>query len=88
MMAARLHRVGSKLSVDHIDVPTIDEMDVLVNVKASGICHSDISYRDGVAPVGKLPITLGHEVAGLVAKTGAKVKRIRKGDDEFWCITL
>ena len=80
MIAARLHRVGSKLSVDRVDVPTIGEMDVLVDVKASGICHSDINYRDGIAPVGKLPITLGHEIAGLVAKTGAKVRRIRKGD--------
>ena len=80
MIAARLHRVGAKLSVDRIDVPTIAERDVLVDVKACGICHSDISYRDGIAPVGKLPITLGHEIAGLVAKTGAKVKRVRNGD--------
>jgi D-arabinose 1-dehydrogenase-like Zn-dependent alcohol dehydrogenase len=80
MIAARLHRVGSKLSVDRVDVPTIGKMDVLLSVKACGICHSDVNYRDGVAPVGKLPITLGHEIAGLVAKTGAKVRRIRKGD--------
>lgn len=80
MNAARLQRIGGKLIVDRIRVPTILSVDVLVRVRAAGICHSDINYRKGVAPVGKLPITLGHEIAGTVAKTGRKVKGLRVGD--------
>ena len=80
MVAARLHRIGAKLSIDHVSVPTIAADEVLVDVRASGICHSDINYRNGIAPVGKLPITLGHEISGIIAKTGAKVKELRSGD--------
>ena len=78
MIAVRLHRVCASLSVDRIRIPNVDNDDVLVDVKACGLCHSDMNYRDGVAPVGKLPITLGHEIAGVVAKTGTRVKGLRE----------
>ena len=80
MIAVRLHRVGASLSVDRIRIPNVGNDDVLVDVKACGLCHSDMNYRDGVAPVGKLPITLGHEIAGVVAKTGTRVKGLREHD--------
>jgi len=80
MTAARLHRIGSKLAVDQIQVPKVTPSDVLIEVKASGICHSDLNYRDGVAPVGKLPITLGHEISGVIADKGARVTGLRQGD--------
>ena len=80
MKAARLHRIHKKLSLDRIPVPKISASDVLVDVRASGICHSDLNYRDGVAPVAKLPIILGHEIAGLVAEKGARVKGLQIGD--------
>ena len=80
MIAARLHRIGAKLSIDRVSVPTVAAGEVLVDVRASGICHSDINYRNGIAPVGKLPITLGHEISGIIARTGAKVKELRSGD--------
>jgi propanol-preferring alcohol dehydrogenase len=80
MIAARMHGIGSKLRIDRVTIPTIVAEDVLVRVKASGICHSDINYRKGLAPVGKLPITLGHEIAGTVAKTGRRVKGLHEGD--------
>jgi len=80
MIAARMHRIGAELRVERVKVPTINDGEVLVNVRASGICHSDINYRDGIAPVGKLPITLGHEIAGVVVRTGARVKGIREGE--------
>jgi propanol-preferring alcohol dehydrogenase len=83
MIAARLHRIGGRLSIDRIPVPAIAAEDVLVKVKASGICHSDINYRNGVAPVGKLPITLGHEISGTIAKTGSKIKGLQEGDRVF-----
>jgi len=83
MRAARLHEPGSELSIDRIQVPRIRGGEVLVDVQVSGLCHSDINYRDGVAPVGKIPITLGHEIAGIVAETGGRVKRVKKGDRVF-----
>ena len=80
MIAVRLHRIGAGLNVDRVKVPTVGQSDVLVDVKACGLCHSDMNYRDGVAPVGKMPITLGHEIAGVVAKTGVNVSEIREHD--------
>jgi len=80
MVAARLHRIGEKLSIDRVPVPEAAADEVLVDVRASGICHSDINYRDGIAPVGNLPITLGHEIAGVVARTGGKVRGLHGGD--------
>ena len=80
MKAARQHAIGRELSVEAINVPSIGDHDVLVKVKASGICHSDLNYRDGVGQVGRLPITLGHEIAGVVAETGREVQNPKKGD--------
>jgi 2-desacetyl-2-hydroxyethyl bacteriochlorophyllide A dehydrogenase len=80
MRAARLHRAGEKLKIDSVEMPEVGPNDVLVDIKASGICHSDLNYRDGVSPVGKLPLILGHEIAGMVSKTGERAKGIEKGD--------
>ena len=60
MKAARLHAIGEKLRIDSVEMPEIGSNDVLVEIQASGICHSDLNYRDGVAHVGRLPIILGH----------------------------
>jgi propanol-preferring alcohol dehydrogenase len=80
MKAARLHRIHGKLSLDRVPVPKISASDVLIDVRASGICHSDVNYRDGVAPVAKLPIILGHEIAGVVAEKGTRVEGLKIGD--------
>jgi 2-desacetyl-2-hydroxyethyl bacteriochlorophyllide A dehydrogenase len=80
MKAARLHRVGEALKIDSVELPVVGSNDVIVDIRASGICHSDLDYRDGVAPVGKLPIILGHEIAGLISKTGERVRGIVEGD--------
>jgi len=83
MKAARLHGVGSALRLDRVPVPTVGLNDILLEVRASGICHSDLNYRNGVAPVSRLPITLGHEIAGIVAGKGRRVKGFRLGDRVF-----
>ena len=72
MKAVRLVKVGSPLEMQEIPVPDIGEKDVLVRVKAAGICHSDVHYRAGTSPVRPLPMTLGHEVAGVVEKVGQR----------------
>ena len=51
-----------------------------MRVKAAGICHSDVHYRAGVSPVKTPPITLGHEIAGVVESTGSRAVSLRPGD--------
>lgn len=53
---------------------------MLVRVKAAGICHSDAHYRAGTSPVSPLPLTLGHEVAGVVEQVGEEVIDLKEGD--------
>ena len=80
MRAIRL--VGQKKPVvmQEIDVPRPGRKEVLVRVKAAGICHSDAHYRSGVTRTGPLPVTLGHEVAGIVEEVGTDVARFKSGD--------
>jgi len=68
------------LQTQEIRVPSVGQSDVLVRVKAAGVCHSDAHYRAGVSPAGPLPITLGHEVAGVVEQVGSRVRSLRVGD--------
>lgn len=63
-----------------IPIPEIGERDILVKVKAAGICHSDAHYRAGISPVHPVPLTLGHEVAGSVEKIGTLVTSIKIND--------
>jgi propanol-preferring alcohol dehydrogenase len=78
--AVRLVKVGSPLEMQEVPMPRIGDRDVMVRVKAAGICHSDVHYRAGTSPVRPLPMTLGHEVAGIVEQAGALVKDIKPGD--------
>jgi 2-desacetyl-2-hydroxyethyl bacteriochlorophyllide A dehydrogenase len=80
MKAIRLIKSGSPLEAQEIAAPWVGASDVLIRVSAAGICHSDAHYRAGVSPVEPLPLTLGHEVAGLVERTGAEVERFTVGD--------
>ena len=80
MKAVRLIRVGQPLQLQEIPVPVVGESDILVRVRAAGICHSDVHYRASRSPVHPLPLTLGHEVAGVVEKIGAQVTSVHLGD--------
>jgi len=80
MNAVRMIGAGQPLELREIPVPTIGERDILVRVRAAGICHSDVHYRAGRSPVRPLPMTLGHEVAGVVEQIGGQVTSIKVGD--------
>lgn len=80
MKAVRLVKTGQPLQMQEVSIPRIEEQDVLVRVKAAGICHSDAHYRAGVSPVLSLPLTLGHEVAGVVEEVGSQVSNVKAGD--------
>ena len=80
MKAIRMVEPGKPLELQQIPIPAAGEDDVLVRVRAAGICHSDVHYRAGRSGMGMLPITLGHEVAGEVEWVGAKVTSVKAGD--------
>jgi propanol-preferring alcohol dehydrogenase len=80
LKAIRLTNVGTPLEEQQIAEPETGASDVLVRVKAAGICHSDAHYRAGVSSTADLPLTLGHEVAGVVERIGADVRNFASGD--------
>lgn len=85
MLAARLHAAGTdtrppRVSIDEIPTPTPGPGQVLVEVDTCGICASDLHVVAGVTPHGELPMTLGHEVAGVIADVGDGVADWRSGD--------
>ncbi|HLA68432.1 MAG TPA: zinc-binding dehydrogenase [Bacteroidota bacterium] len=80
MKSVRLVTTGTPLQQQDTEIPDPGEFEVLVRVKAAGICHSDTHYRSGLSSAGPLPLTLGHEVAGTVQKIGSRVKNVKIGD--------
>jgi len=80
MKAIRLREPGRPLELEEVPLPALGLADVLVRVKAAGICHSDAHYRAGISPAGPLPLTLGHEVAGVVERIAADAREFRLGD--------
>ena len=81
MKAARFYKIGEPLKIDLIPVPRLGSEDVLVNIKACGICGSDIHIvYEGVTPTSYSPITLGHEPSGMIADLGSEVKGWEVGE--------
>lgn len=80
MKAVRMIGPGESLQFQEVPIPAIGEKDILVRIRAAGICHSDAHYRAGRSPMGMLPITLGHEVAGVIEKVGGQVADWKVGD--------
>ncbi len=80
MRAVRLSAPGRPVEDAEIPTPPCGPHDVLVRVRAAGICHSDVHYRAGRSPVEPLPLTLGHEAAGEIVEVGAAVHDRRVGD--------
>ena len=80
MQAVQLATIGAPLIDATVPDPEPGPGEVLVKVKAAGICHSDAHYRSGLGKTAPLPLTLGHEVAGEVSRLGAGVMAISVGD--------
>ena len=80
MKAIRMLEAGKPLELQNIPIPPIGDKDILVRVRAAGICHSDAHYRAGRSAMGMLPITLGHEVDGEVEWIGSQVTTLMAGD--------
>lgn len=84
MKAAVLHRFTEPLQIEEVALPSLDADDVLLQVEACGVCHSDVHIAQGdwppLAGVTKLPLILGHEVVGRVIQRGEAVTDLREGD--------
>src|SRR5262244_3281066 len=78
MKAARMHEYGKPLVLEDVPMPDIQSDEILVNVKACGMCRSDVQLIDGYfRPYAEIPtpITPGHEITGVVYKIGAGVHK-------------
>jgi len=82
--AAVLREQGQPLGVESVDIGAPGPGEVLVEMRAAGVCHSDLHPARGDWPM-KTPVVLGHEGAGIVRAVGADVARVREGDHVVLC---
>ncbi len=84
MKAAVLREFKQPLAIEDVVQPEPAAHEVLIEVEACGVCHSDLHVADGdwpqIVPVTKRPLILGHEIAGRVVEKGASVNHLQFGD--------
>ncbi|HQT46019.1 MAG: S-(hydroxymethyl)glutathione dehydrogenase/class III alcohol dehydrogenase [Acidocella sp. 20-63-7] len=78
--AAVARMPGKILSLETVDIAGPNAGEVMVEIKATGICHTDEYTLSGADPEGLFPSILGHEGAGIVVEVGAGVTSLKKGD--------
>ena len=78
--AAVALEAGKPLEVMEVNLEGPKEGEVLIEIKATGICHTDEFTLSGADPEGLFPAILGHEGAGVVVETGPGVKDLKIGD--------
>jgi S-(hydroxymethyl)glutathione dehydrogenase/alcohol dehydrogenase len=78
--AAVAYKAGASLVIETVDLEGPRAGEVLVEIKATGVCHTDEFTRSGADPEGLFPAILGHEGAGIVVDVGAGVTSLKKGD--------
>ncbi|HKE94163.1 MAG TPA: alcohol dehydrogenase catalytic domain-containing protein, partial [Povalibacter sp.] len=78
--AAVAYAAGKPLEVTTVDLDGPRAGEVLVEIRATGICHTDEFTRSGADPEGLFPVIFGHEGAGVVVDVGPGVSSVKKGD--------
>ena len=78
--AAVAHKAGAPLTIESVEVEGPKAGEVLVEIKATGICHTDEFTLSGADPEGLFPSIMGHEGAGVVVDKGPGVTTLKKGD--------
>ena len=78
--AAVAHRGGAPLSIETVTLDGPRAGEVLVEIKATGVCHTDAYTLSGADPEGIFPCILGHEGAGVVVEVGSGVTSVQPGD--------
>jgi propanol-preferring alcohol dehydrogenase len=84
MKAAVLHEFRNPLTIEEVARPNPEHDEVLIEVQACGVCHSDLHVAHGdwpqFASIVKKPLILGHEIAGRVVERGSSVRDLQVGD--------
>jgi len=79
MKAAVMREANKPLTIEDVTISKPGPREVLVRLKAFGICHSDVHFWDGNFPT-EMPVILGHESAGIVEQVGSMVTAVKPGD--------
>jgi S-(hydroxymethyl)glutathione dehydrogenase/alcohol dehydrogenase len=87
MKAAVFHGPGQPLTIEQVDIDEPKEREVVVRTVASGVCHSDLHFVDGLY-MWPTPAILGHEAAGVVEKVGSQVSYLKPGDHVIACLSV
>jgi len=87
MKAAVFHGPNQPLSIENVDIDDPREHEVLVRTAATGVCHSDLHFVEGLYPMAA-PAVLGHEAAGVVEKVGSAVTYLAPGDHVIACTSV
>src|SRR5437763_17133386 len=80
MRAMVLERAGEPLRAMDLPIPEPGPGQLLLRVRACGVCRTDLHIRDGELTKPKLPLVLGHQIVGIVEALGADVDELRVGD--------
>ena len=80
MLAMTLEQAGTPLRAIECAPPEPEPGQVLIRIRACGVCRTDLHVVDGELPEPKLPLVPGHEIVGTVEAVGAGVERLRVGD--------
>src|SRR5216110_603528 len=78
--AAVAHKAGAPLTIETVQLQGPKASEVLVEIKATGICHTDEFTISGADPEGLFPAIMGHEGAGIVREVGPGVTSLKPGD--------
>src|SRR5581483_1832059 len=87
MKAAVFHGPQQPLTIEEVNVDKPMAHEVLVKTMASGVCHSDLHFVDGLYPA-RPPAILGHETAGIVEEVGEAVTYVKPGDHVIACLSV
>ena len=87
MKAAVFHGPNLPLSIEDVEIDKPQDREVLIKTVASGVCHSDLHFVDGLYPY-PAPAVLGHEAAGIVEEVGKQVSYVKPGDHVICCLSV
>src|ERR1700684_1096161 len=87
MKAAIFHGPNQPLSIEDVELDKPQDREVLIKTVASGVCHSDLHFVDGLYPYAA-PAVLGHEAAGIVEEVGRQGSYVKPGDHVICCLSV
>ena len=87
MRAAVMREVGAPLSIEDVLVDDPTDFEVVIDVYAAGLCHSDVHFMTGTYKT-RMPVVMGHESAGVVAAVGDRVTHVGPGDHVVTCLSM